>query len=176
MDLIAIKRLVERASGLDDISKKTRKKEYVIARCAYYILAQSNTKCTNSAIGELVCVDHAGVYHAINNTVPSFLNDANDNRLDSLIDKCIDVINGAPLCVADKRAKDREKMDKLMMAEISMLKKQVDKIEDPFIKKIMALDNDRFEEFKRRAEVMLYFVSSYRYDTEHRSEPQMRQK
>jgi len=58
-------KLVSEHSGLD-ITKKTRKREYVEARAVYYKLARAESYSLTD-IGKSVGVDHATVIHSLNN-------------------------------------------------------------------------------------------------------------
>lgn len=63
--LIKIKKLVEADLGLDDISKKTRQRDYVFARFLYYKVARDVCKSSLSNIGKVVKRDHATALYGI---------------------------------------------------------------------------------------------------------------
>lgn len=63
--LIKIKKLVEADLGLDDISKKTRQRDYVFARFLYYKVARDISKSSLSSIGQVVNRDHATALYGI---------------------------------------------------------------------------------------------------------------
>lgn len=63
--LIKIKKLVEADLGLDDISKKTRQRDYVFARFLYYKVARDVSKSSLSSIGQVVNRDHATALYGI---------------------------------------------------------------------------------------------------------------
>lgn len=64
-DLTKIKKLVEADLGLDDISKKTRRRDYVFARFLYYKVARDISKSSLSNIGKVVKRDHATALYGI---------------------------------------------------------------------------------------------------------------
>ena len=53
-----------------DITKRTRKRNYVYARTIYFKLCREYTKLSLSDIGETMNMDHASVVHAIGNVFP----------------------------------------------------------------------------------------------------------
>ncbi len=63
--LVKIKKLVEADLGLDDISKKTRERDYVFARFLYYKVARDVSKSSLSNIGKVVKRDHATALYGI---------------------------------------------------------------------------------------------------------------
>jgi transcriptional regulator with AAA-type ATPase domain len=66
MKLQDIKNFVDSEFDID-ISKNTRKREYVEARALYYKLAKEYTKLSLERIGGKLNRDHATVIHALNN-------------------------------------------------------------------------------------------------------------
>jgi hypothetical protein len=62
--LLEIKDLVDKELGLD-ISRNTRKQDYVFARVIYYKLARDYTSYSLSTIGSLLGKDHATVLHGV---------------------------------------------------------------------------------------------------------------
>jgi hypothetical protein len=64
ISLLDIKRYVQKELKLD-ISKDTRKREYVYARAIYFKLAKEFAHETLSSIGESVGRDHASVIHGL---------------------------------------------------------------------------------------------------------------
>lgn len=54
-----------------DITKKTRRREYLYARAVYYKLAQDIFKRSLTSIGKDIGLDHATVLHSINNVFPT---------------------------------------------------------------------------------------------------------
>jgi len=64
MNNILIKEIVEKYYQLD-ITKLTRKREYVEARAVYYNLVRDNTRMSLSAIGKSMGKDHSTVLHFI---------------------------------------------------------------------------------------------------------------
>ncbi len=59
-----ILKLVEKETNLD-VTKKTRKREYVYARSVYFKICREKTLASFREIGELVGRDHASVIHGI---------------------------------------------------------------------------------------------------------------
>ena len=59
-----IRNYVESKTGLD-ISRKTRKRQYVDARALYYKLCRENTDASLEEIGTLVNRDHSSVVHSV---------------------------------------------------------------------------------------------------------------
>ena len=79
MDLIQLREYIGNYFGID-ISKKTRKKQYIIARCIYYKIAgQLDNYYTLSQIGKSIGKDHSTVLHG-NKTFESFYS-SRDNAL-----------------------------------------------------------------------------------------------
>jgi len=66
-DLNRIINLVEIYFDLDDIKKRCRKKNYVIARTIYVIISRKITKLSMTVIGDYVGLHHASVVHMQNN-------------------------------------------------------------------------------------------------------------
>lgn len=69
---MTINKIVKKVStefGLD-ITKRSRKREYVYARAVYYKIARDMYNKTLSEIGRSVGVDHATVLHSIKNVFP----------------------------------------------------------------------------------------------------------
>lgn len=66
MKLQDIKNFIDTEFDID-ISKNTRKREYVEARCLYYKLAKEYTKLTLERIGAVLNRDHATVLHGLKN-------------------------------------------------------------------------------------------------------------
>ena len=60
-----IRKAVELVSGIDDLSLKTRKREYIDARMIYYKIASEITEKSTVKIGMEVCKDHATVMHGL---------------------------------------------------------------------------------------------------------------
>ena len=63
-----VKSVVETFSGIEDISRKTRKREYVDARAVYYKLCRTlilEDNASTIAIGKAVGYDHATVLHGL---------------------------------------------------------------------------------------------------------------
>jgi hypothetical protein len=54
-----------------DITKKTRKREYLYARAVYFKLAQDIFRRSLTSIGKDIGLDHATVLHSINNVYPT---------------------------------------------------------------------------------------------------------
>lgn len=66
-----IKKYVESEFNIKDISKKTRKKEYVSARAIYYKLSREETSASLAKIGSFINKDHATALHGLSSTFPS---------------------------------------------------------------------------------------------------------
>lgn len=66
-----IKKYVENEFNIKDISKKTRKKEYISARAIYYKLSKEETSASLSKIGSFIDKNHATVLHGLNSIFPS---------------------------------------------------------------------------------------------------------
>jgi hypothetical protein len=67
------KEIIEKVSnefGID-ITKRTRKREYIYARAVYFKLAQDIFRRSLTSIGNDIGLDHATVLHAINNVFPT---------------------------------------------------------------------------------------------------------
>lgn len=54
-----------------DVSKKTRRREFVYARSLYFKLIREHTSMSFSEMGRNMKVDHATVIHSISNTFPT---------------------------------------------------------------------------------------------------------
>jgi hypothetical protein len=54
-----------------DITKRTRKREYLYARAVYFKLAQDIFRRSLTSIGKDIGLDHATVLHSINNVFPT---------------------------------------------------------------------------------------------------------
>lgn len=65
LTLRIIRNAVEAFSFIDDISIKTRKREYVEARYVYFKLCKDLTSSTLSKIGSSLNMDHASVLHGV---------------------------------------------------------------------------------------------------------------
>jgi len=66
MDLNKLIKVVSKHFDID-ILAKTRKREYVMARGAYFWLAREYGKYTLKSIGDSANLDHASVLHALKN-------------------------------------------------------------------------------------------------------------
>ena len=64
MNLETIKKIVENVTNID-ITKESRKREIVEARCIYYKISKLYTKSSLDKIGELLNKNHATVLHGI---------------------------------------------------------------------------------------------------------------
>lgn len=163
MRLSDLRELVERTARIDDISEKSRKTHFVIARCAFYLLAKERTEASYRRIGEEVGRDHAGAYHGIHVTAPSYMT-ANDTRLHELLEDCRKVLN------RKKIRKPKKGIPEVFQKEMDYLRNKASKADDPFIKQILELNPVQYGEFKERAKIMLKFVTSNKYGTQHRKD------
>lgn len=63
-DLQEIKKKVELITGVDDISKKSKKEEYVKARALFYLIATKDATDSLSVIGRFVGKDHCAILNS----------------------------------------------------------------------------------------------------------------
>lgn len=73
MDLNRIKDIVEVYFGIKDISLRTRKANYVLARTVYVVVARKITKFPMTVVGDIVGLHHSSVVHMINKIYESWL-------------------------------------------------------------------------------------------------------
>ena len=81
MNLTQIKELVEQATGIKDISIKSRERSNVIARCIFCQLAYKNTTSTYTAIGNEIKRNHATVLHSLDNLPVHLLHEEKFNEI-----------------------------------------------------------------------------------------------
>lgn len=74
-ELEELKRVIERVSGIDDISKKNRSDDYKIARAVLFDYAVNYLECTLSLSGSIVNRDHASVHNALKKTATTYRKD-----------------------------------------------------------------------------------------------------
>lgn len=144
MRLQDIKQAVELVSGLK-LSSRSRETEYVCARLVYYEIAKKYTFMSLKDIGGQVGRDHATVLYALYNTSQS-LN--KKEAYGTILRKSL-----IQLGVVSEEPVDSDRL----MEENRELRKLLSR-DDDFISKIRHLNDEQYELFKERADVMLRFV------------------
>jgi hypothetical protein len=88
MKLKNIKSIVENVFNIENISRKTRKRNYVYARYVYMYLAREKTRYSLVYIGNYIKLDHATVLHGIK-TIQNIFSLHQDDRLQIAFNECL---------------------------------------------------------------------------------------
>ena len=110
MTLQQIRKEVEKATGIKDISVKSRERNLVIARCIYCHLAYRNTLNSLSKIGKEIKRDHATVLHSINSLKNHLLYEP---AFKDVFDKLSDQMRSKRKSIM-QREEDREQLSKII--------------------------------------------------------------
>ena len=153
MRLKDLKEMVEYFTGIKDISKKKRSREFVYARAAYYLLARKYTRISLNDIGGMVGRDHATVHYALDTLVPT-VRGSNDNRIDDIFWDVMDLIENGPKDYAP------EKWDpKTLMKVLKKLREEIETVnQNPVLKRVLRLSPEKISILSERLEPILLFL------------------
>jgi ribosomal protein L29 len=122
-DLLFIKQCVEKVTGVEDISSKTRTYEVSTARWLYIKIARENTKHSLKSIGVIINRDHSTVLHGVNNVdfELSFNKDL-QNKYEAACIICMNKLNTQTVEQIDQRISElKSELLKLQVKRKSIL-------------------------------------------------------
>lgn len=156
---MTINKIIKKVStefGLD-ITKRSRKREYVYARAVYYKIARDMYNKTLSEIGRSVGVDHATVLHSIKNVFPvieRFEPDITDSyeKIREKISLEADLVKSASFSLEEAKEEISDLRYKLKKAE-SEVKKSVNLY--GFEELLLKVPEDKVDALKVRLDAII---------------------
>lgn len=151
-----IRNYVESKTGLD-ISRKTRKRQYVDARALYYKLSRENTDASLEEIGALVNRDHSSVVHSVLHCFDAVY------KFNPLIRNIYDDFQ--PILVACPETLTKQEINNIV-SENKALRARLEYVENRngrMIDLVAKVPEEALDDFFSRASAMITMLQSARY-------------
>jgi len=158
MNYKRLRDIVEYETGLD-ISKNTRRREYVQARGIYYYILRKETNMSLHSISETVKKNHATILHSVNNFESWLFADPDLKKTYKRVLKSFLSLRTSTIVspknngeIVNSIIEENERLNKELLKMSSKLNKVND---NPLIELVANIPDERYSEAKERIKLMI---------------------